>query len=303
MKKWSNALLLTLVLALLTGCSLAQPERRRQEEDEFIGFQVVFGPRESNHDSEGWTSYGSETLDISGLGSFQTDRRVLFARYDAQDGIHHFQGMEGINAFLTTQKEPDGIERSFSGYTHLSNAQITVGDATKLKGTIYFLGGDEDQFVTLYRVYQTPDGRIYLDGSGNSYGGAGGFGVTEKVEYQSTSTGLDWLDEEVDATSTSFEIALQLEALSPLVQLELIQYDAQNALIQVQPIPLAPETQTVPILPETAWVLVVEQRADGTVTRTVQQRPADPQQSWGHTAWTIGEDRLGQSLVVEFTSP
>lgn len=45
-----------------------------------------------------------------------------------------------------------------------------------------------DYCWTAYQVYQMEDGTVYLDGSGNSYGGMGGF--TTKVTDTQTKTAM-----------------------------------------------------------------------------------------------------------------
>lgn len=297
MKKWSSCLALALALCLLAGCSLAQSERVAPEEDPFVGFHVVFGMRDSRGSQEdAWVPYGSEALDLPGLGRVEMDRQVLFGIRDPETAEYHFPGFEGLNAFLLV--ETTSGTTSIQGGAGLAHAKYSAGDQHKLEGTVYFRGGGEEQFVTLYRVYQTPDGRVYLDGTGNSYGGAGGFGVTEKVEHTVSSTGLVWLEEELNLPST-FEISLDIEALSPLTRLEVAQYDAQNALIHTQALPLDASDHAVALLPETAWALVLETHEDGTITRTSADRPTAPQSSWTHTAWTIGGDELGHAIGIQ----
>ena len=195
------------VLAALGTVPLAAPGPEGQA-DRFVGFHVAFGARQTPYDDGSWTEYGSQTLDTGRFGALSFPRSVLFGVYDAERGRYDFPGLEGRNCFLYQSVEENGdlVNSSSVELAHPNMAYKSTdqGEEETISGTVYFRAGEEERFVTLYRVYQTEDGRLYLDGSGNSYGGAGGMTVTEHWQQSVTENG------ETHSTSFSVEVSCLL---------------------------------------------------------------------------------------------
>ncbi len=120
-----------------------------------------------------------------------------------------------------------------------------------------------DYAFTAYRVYQTPDGRVYLTDGGSSYGGAGGMGAT--------STETSTISVNGEPATRVVEIGFKIEGVERLTQAAVTWFDGDNA-------PLAARTLTPEEIGEglelprpagAVWALVEEQRRGGAVNRTV----------------------------------
>lgn len=79
-----------------------------------------------------------------------------------------------------------------------------------------------DYCWTAYQVYQMEDGTVYLDGSGNSYGGMGGF--TTKVTDTQTKTADG--EEEI----FSFTAEVTMESVERVTELEVRWYGEEELL-------------------------------------------------------------------------
>ena len=175
-----------LALLALTGCSLARPEAESGG-DRFVGFYLV--REESGRDfyqNPHLEEYGGETVRLDGYGAINIPREVLFAQKEGEEWV--FPGLEGWRLFVYRGFEEDG-GTYLSMVTDLAPGEeppqfkITdEGGVDIISGALYLgppLGQAdwdpyEDRSVwTTYRVYQAPDGRPYLDGSGNSFTGTG----------------------------------------------------------------------------------------------------------------------------------
>ena len=271
---------------MLTGCALAQPERELPKEDRWVGFHVVYEhwdmdaevPDENGMvetpslDRTHWTEYGTEEFSLEGMGNVTFAQEVLFAEYDEASNEFIFPGAEGQNAFAVTRGDIT------VGHHGLEQLHLTYGgDAlTKLGGTIYYQYGGEEQYVTLYRVYETPDGRVYLNGDGNSFGGAGGFGATEKEEYATTING--------EVETVSFEVALDIEALHPVVSVEIVEFDGNNRAIEAHEYDGTFDNYDIKLAKNTAWMMIIETDDEGVRTRHLVDRADDETYQNVHTA-------------------
>lgn len=283
MKK-SKLLLWILAALLLAGCSLAQPEQEAEQEDRFVGFYVVRENEERNgggfYNNPHLIEYGSNTVELDGYGSFNVPDMVLFAEEDAV-GNPVFPDLEGYSLYILNGTYADG-----SGYTKVvsnmapgeAGPNITVtdeGTENILSGTVYEgppLGDEdwdayEDRNIWIaYRVYQTSDGRAYLDGGGNSFtGGSGKTGYTETQTYTYAENG------ETKKTDT-IKVSLSLQMIPRLEKLVVTQFGENNAILQSDDLNLQNDRPELHCLPETAWVLVEEVSSEGT-ERTVYDPP------------------------------
>ena len=277
-RKLIGALAALLVLAGVmdaTGGSLAQPERTQPEEDAWVGFflswEYLPGEGEMKPRSgEGWVEYGSQSMDVEGLGSVSFPREILIGQYSDGEGFT-FPGMEGYCAFLAEVEQEDG-SILLTG-NQLMHASTHVGDAeNSVSGTIYYglpageTAWPEDGSMygwTAYNVYQMPDGTVYLDGSGNSYGGAGG--MTIETEHTKTETVNG------EETSVYMSVEVRFETVSRLQAVKVKQFDASDQVIGEAVLPAGGLEAETPVTleEETRWLVVEEHGGDGTVTRTV----------------------------------
>ncbi len=126
-----------------------------------------------------------------------------------------------------------------------------------------------DYVFTAYRVYQTPDGRVYMTDSGNSYGGGGGFGSTSTETSTVTTNGKP--------ASRTIEVGFTVEGVERLTQAAVTWFDGDNAPLSVRA--LTPEELGEnPELSRPAgavWALVEEKRG-GAIDRAVYTLEEEP---------------------------
>lgn len=295
-KKWPKVLLVLLICGTLalavdaTGGTLAQPEKRAVEEDKFIGYQLVFERmpgegEEISQDYSNWVEYGTEDLNIDGLGTVAFTRKILIGEYDEEKSRYIFPGREGLNCFCAI-REVEG-EKHYTGYRDMADTKTTVGDnETSISGTAYFGPPVDDKNWntenydygwTAYRVYQMDDGTVYLDGGGSSYGGMGGFTISTKESYTETVNG--------EEQTTSFEVSFTMESVERVQELSVSWFDGENRPVAEQTIrmeELGEDGLTLERPQGAAWALVEETDRLGAVKRS---------------AYTLGEEEAYHRLV------
>lgn len=302
MKK-SKWLLCALAALLLAGCSLARPEEQKPGGDRFAGFYVVYSPNGSSkkfYNNLCLEEYGTDSFSTDQFGTLSVPREVLFATED-RPGKYVFPGMEGgYSLFLIERNETYGpaseIVSNMAPGEKGNTIRVTDnGTSNTLNGTIYYgppLGAEDwDQYEndgvwTCYRVYQTKDGRVYLDGSGNSSSGGGGFGYGENQ----TQTTTDWNGETV---TESIEVNVWVEIVDRLERLVVTQFDENNNIVRSDDLALRDELPETTCEAETAWVLVEEISADGTV-RTTYNVPEEGEDSISHMVVLLDDEGLGR---------
>ena len=279
MKK-SKFLLLALCALLLAGCSLARAEAAPENQDRWVGLYVVPSQddgRDGFFNNPYREEYGSSTVNIEGMGNFAFANEVLFAVED-EAGNYTFPGIDvGFSLFyLETEEEYGPCTHVISNMgPHENGAAISYvdeGKSVSLSGTVYVgppLGvTDWDPYQDgtiweLYRVYQTPDDRVYIDGSGDSTNGP--------MTHTMTETRTDTRNGETTKEET-FSITAAIETVPRLERLVVTQFDEDNAVLRSEDMSLENDRPEVRCLPETAWVLVEEINAEGT-ERTVYNPP------------------------------
>ena len=282
---------------LLSGCQLAQPEAEGVAEDRFCGFYAVpfrwnlDGTMSENfYDNPYLTVYGQDSLDLGDFGSFSIDREVLFAEKEAGGHRVVFPGMpEGYSLFYYTYEDENGLVDALQSDmgpgeegTHIKVTD--EGQEVSISGVIYCgppVGAPDNWLESpmeiawmTYRVWETADGRIYLDGSGNSYSAAG-FTMSENHSWTYTENGETVKNDSV-TVKVSFKTVPRLERLT------VYQYDRDNKLLRADEVALEEQLPAFACLPETAWVVVEEVNAEGTV----------------HTAYDLTEEGISHGVVL-----
>ena len=287
------AALLCAALAL-TGC-LAQPERapKQGSQDRFIGLYVIGElpgggnwARDAFYDNPNLTSYGTDDVTIPGAGEVSFDREVLFAEQN-DAGDYFFPGMEGgYSLFLYNIEREWGhanaVQSNMAPGEDGGGTRIKVtdeGEENSISGTIYVgppLGVGDDwntwehqqaQVIwTAYRVYQTPDGRVYTDGSGDSYGGPG-FSVTTTESSTETVDG--------ESRTCSLAVTLSIRESNRLETVTLRQFDEEDQLLRTDTVEAGQtgqdmEAVPLPLDPGAAYVLSTLSYADGTSSRELR---------------------------------
>lgn len=300
--QWLLRALLTLLA--LTGCSLARPEAGSGG-DRFAGFYLVReeGGRDF-YQNPHLEEYGQETVRLDGYGAFSVPREVLFAQKEGEEWV--FPDLEGWRLFVYRGFEEDG-GTYLSMATDLAPGEeppqfkITdEGGVDIISGALY-LGppleqADWDPYEgrsvwTTYRVYQAPDGRPYLDGSGSSFTGALGSSYRESQTYTRQENGGDVKKETV-------EVSISIKAVPRLEELVVRQFDGEGGQLSAEELTLEGELPAVTWLPEAAWVLV-EERSPQDVVRTAYTRPGPEEAPVTHPVVLL--DSAGVGRVAELT--
>ena len=115
-KETKPAVLLLAGLLLLSGCTLAQPERQSVSQDRFIGFQLVYEENRTidmsdpdwqeqeasiePEDRSHWVEYGTQNVQTDRFGTLSLPREILIGEYDEEHNRFYFPGKEGYNCFL-----------------------------------------------------------------------------------------------------------------------------------------------------------------------------------------------------------
>ena len=296
------ALLLAALTALLAGCSLARPEAENTR-DRFCGFFMTCsedGSGRDFYDNPNLTELGAEALDTGEYGSFSIPRQVLVFDRETET----FPGLEGYALFTYRGTREDGSLYygcvSDMGEPSFHTTATDQGNKDEIEGTVYMgppLGAEnwdpnDNRIVWhAYRVYQAEDGAIYLDGSGNSYGGAGGMSTTETATYTATENG-----ETVSEDSVS--VTVHIEVVPRLEELVVSQFDSGTALLRSDSLSLIGELPAVTPEKDAAWVLVEERFGDGTVERTAYNVPGKGQEPISHSIVLLDKDGAGESVFL-----
>ena len=181
-RNWiSGGLALTLIFSL-AGCSLAQPEREGPEQDEFIGYHLVYEPIPGEGEvilieDENWVEYGSETLDLGAYGSTEIPQKILIGELQ-DNGSYLFPGKEGLNFMhrnlLTVELEDykAWMRYLFEKYPFIEREKIGItgfsygGSMTALavtEGSDCFKYGIAGGGVYDYALYDTHYAERYMD--------------------------------------------------------------------------------------------------------------------------------------------
>ncbi len=285
--------LTVLLLALsLTGCSIAQPEA--DVPDRFAGFYVVFdADRSSWSDNPALTEYGARTASTQ-YGAFTIPNQVLFAQ--EQDNQYIFPGLEGYSLFLVNRTGSDGsiytecVSNMSPSSEGFQKSVTDEGTSDRISGVIY-AGEQQNEahsHFTAYRVFQTPDGRIYLDGSGNGFGTGGGAAYWETQNYTTTKNG--------ESSTDTIEVKVTVEYAPRLEYLTVSQFDAENTILSSEDIALRDDLPEIRCLPETEWVLIEEQSADGTVRTAYNAHGDEPVD---HAVVLLNDAGLGHTAYLQ----
>ena len=121
-----------------SGVRLARPEYQGSEEDIWIGYFLAWErlPGEGEvipRNGEGWVEYGSQTMEVSGLGSASIPREILIGQYSEEKGFT-FPGMEGYSAVLALVRGEYGNtllagNQLMDGKTHVSETSSSLSGA------------------------------------------------------------------------------------------------------------------------------------------------------------------------------
>lgn len=274
-------LLLAAVLTALTGCSLAQPEQEAAAEDRWIGLYVVYSPpgTYNNFNSNpNLVEMGTTSLDTGKYGALTIPQKVLLGEEDPDTGALTFPGLTGYSLFIRHKQEDYGpvtqvvsnMSPSEEGTTINSSDQ---GTAETASGVIWWgppldAAADWDPnedghgIWHAYRVFETADGQtVYLDGSGNSYGGGGsGMGFSEDSTYTYTENG--------ESLTDTISVSVWVSYTPRLTGLRVVEFAGDNSVVRTTELPLTEDLPALVPTADTAFLIVEEESNQG-VKRTL----------------------------------
>lgn len=293
-KKFFSLLLVLIVnILILSGCTLARAEKANPAADRLVGVYLVKGRRLQQ--DENWIEYGSQQLD-SNFGKLTLPNMILPATYDSDADTFRFPGTEGYALVVMTIPGEAGPHTTSICDLHDSSFGVTVtdfGTDYDLSGTLYVSEGDETSVWSVYRVFQTADGMIYLDGTGNSYQGSG-FSTT----INETTTVNDGERE----GSQSTIIHVSIKPISKIEKIIVRQYNADGQLLDTSE--LAVSTSIPPLFwnADAAWAAIEEYHPDE-IKRSVVNRPLSDEETAQHTVYVLNENEIGQAVSIILQEP
>ena len=314
--KFGAAVLAICLLLDFTGCQLARPEKTGPETDEFIGFHLVperfvtvDGPDggewemiEGSDDRSHWVEYGTEDMELEGFGTVAFPRQILIGTYNEDAHRYEFPGKEGYNCFLASHTDETGTNY-LNGYSDMTDCSLhrkyTVeGEENILKTALYTgtvkTGEDYDYILTAYRVFQMKDGTVYIDGTGNSYGGAG-FTINERAEYVTTING--------EVKKQILDIEFSLKDAERLERVDVTWFGEEDEILAWEQLPLEKLTGEYTLTPPkgTAWAMIRETDERGGVQRTA----STPDYSgWAtHKLIQLNDAGVGRTVWVKWEKP
>lgn len=304
-------LALGMAVLLLAGCSLARPEAAPAEGggDRWVGFYVVPSRGYVDHlaDNPYVEEYGTFQAETDRFGTLAFPREVLFAEKDEAWNFT-FPGIEkGFSLFF--YREDYGEDRTDAHLGVVSNmapgeetTQIKYADeedAISLSGTIYMgppLGApaewdpyvDAQTIWRYYDVYQAEDGRIYLNGDGDSVNGL----------MSKTQTGTRSWTENGDTRTETVQVSVAMKAAPRLERLVVTQFDGDNAVLRSDDLSLEKENLEVTCRPETAWLLV-EEISGAETKRTVYNPPENGGEPVSHAFIRLDDAGYGLPAYLD----
>lgn len=277
MRKYRLFALALVLMLLLAGCSLAQPEREGAvgREDKMVGVLITFEPLDL-FDIERYVSDNADAV-LSGGGMIsQPDAEAytscLFAEKDEQTGDYRFPNITGLLWLNTTEEDADGRYQSIQATAGLigtkNHYSVTdSGESCEFAGTVYFAPEKQSGIAVFYTnaLYQTADGRVYT---------RGGQGVSTNCEDGSKPSMTTTLSQSMEETengekktySTEYAITMQLAAEPDFTDVYWMR-DADGIVRHVQypagAFPTELDAQ------DADFLLITETAVDGSARRTL----------------------------------
>lgn len=291
MSKKGFGLILLLCMLVFSGCSLAKESPKEKEQDRLMGVYLVNAENGQDlTEKENWVEYGTQNLDTE-YGKLDIPRMILPAVYDSENRDFTFPGVQGYALFSAVVAEEEGncdVSASDLADGMFGVRVNDLGTSYDLSGTLYV--GKDDFTWIVYHVYQTADGMVYLDGTGNSYNGSN-FSTTLEETQKVTGDGKEG--------TLYTKVEVKVEEIPALQTLLVHQYNAAGERIATNTLSLTVQPEEVAWAPNAAWAVVEEQSADG-VKRTAYDRTQGAQEQITHTAYILNSESIGEGKIITF---
>ena len=259
MKRRLLCLMLAAAMALLTGCALARPVRESAGADRWVGYYMVYEPRD---------------VMASGEASDLRPHGIVWGEWDAAAQSLTFPDMAG-SALLMFGREEERI--TVPRVTEMSTGPETSrvssseqGDSVSVSGAVWW-GPPVDAPADWDReeagggwlpclVYRTPAGGFYLDADTPFYSFASGGSVFHQSDYT-------YRDDDGALRTDTLRMTVAMRYTPRLTALRVVEFDGDDRPLRTTDLPLSEDLPAVTAGPDAAWVAVEEESAEG-VQRT-----------------------------------
>lgn len=252
-------LIVTIIMTLLlTGCSLAKPEKTVSADYRMIGVFITVGEENEILEDDTWSTLGTEELNLD-LGTFEVEKKVLIGTYDEKEDTYRFGNHKGFVCMEvrdTTKDYPD-----FSTITDLEDVVVektsNMKDVDKydteviLKPTLYLPEKLQDKRLRFYNIFQSKDGTIFLDGTLNSLDGGSNDGEF-MISYEYKSTAND------EGETDKINIHTKIKLFTNSKEIFINQYDSNGKLLERKSIGLPKTDTTISWLDHASFAIVEE---------------------------------------------
>lgn len=293
-----------ILLALLSQISLARPQQTHDWETHLAGFYLVrsttdSGPTSIGDPEAGWEDQGGTPVNLYGH-TFSIPDMILNAQRDKQ-GELYFPNLEGRRFFLVKEYDDPSNQEEFAYrlYSDLESEglhmEVTdLGTTLTASGTLYYTAPlndptwtEDNQVWDACQVWQEPDGTVYLENGGNSYGGTVDCGMTKTVTYREAANGQT-------TQENTLKLTINFRYIARLTQVTVEQFTNRHQPLTSQALSNqemleGPDTLELAWAQDAAYALISEQSADGAVQRTLLERGDEPT---SHTCWAAEESGL-----------
>ena len=252
-----------IMMLLLTGCSLAKPEKMVSDDNRMAGVFITIGDENQIVEDDTWTTRGTEELTFD-VGTLEVDKKVLIGTYDEKEDTYRFGDHPGF--LLMEIKDTTKDYPAFSTISDLEDVFVdkssnmkdedTFDTEVMLEAILYLPETLQDKRLHFYNIFQSKDGTIFLDGTGNSLDGAtdgGRFDIT--YEYKTTSNGKGETDK--------VDVHVNLKLFKNSKEIFINQYDAQGNLLERKSLGLPKENATIAWVKDASFAIVEEVNDDG----------------------------------------
>lgn len=265
-------LALILAILMLSGCQLASEEKREDQlQDKLVGVFVTSEHLDLEFDIEGWLKDNPGALG---------DGDITLEPGEGMEYAGKLPVTVGEDCWKVPDREGLSIGRYWNGeyWTGFStegfcelNSHINAGDdgdTVDVEGTIYFPAGSEVMLCT-NPVYMTEAGEYYVVQGSSFQSSLEGGSMSQSVSDEKTWT-VDGVEYTYSAKFTAIVQGVKLAEKVVLVQMSAdhMELDRAEYLPDQMPESVTPAAN--------AAYIIVEEYADGEVTRTLCQPGGDP---------------------------
>ena len=259
MKRRLLCLMPALVIALLTGCALAQPVRESAGADRWVGYYMVYVPQ--------------DVMD-AGSDSDLRPQGIVWGEWDETTETITFPDMAGSALLMFGQEDeritvPSVTEMS-PGPEESRVSSSEQGDSVSVSGTVWW-GPPLDAPADWDRqensggwlpclVYRTPAGGFYLDADTPFYSFSSGGSVFHQSDYT-------YPDDDGTLRTDTLRMTVAMEYTPRLTALRVVEFDGNDQPLRTTDLPLSEDMPAVTAGPDATWVAVEEESAEG-VERT-----------------------------------